>query len=81
LIDFLQGLDVTLLSATHNLSIAAELGERTIVLSEGHELIYDGYIVALLEDRDKLMAANLLHYHRHRHDGLEHGHYHTHDWE
>jgi cobalt/nickel transport system ATP-binding protein len=81
LVDFLQGLDATVVTTTHNLSIAAELGERTILLSEGHEVVYDGGIDRLLDDRDRLMAANLLHTHRHRHGGLEHGHFHTHDWE
>ncbi len=81
LVDFLHDLDITVLTTTHNLSLAAELGERTIVLSETHELIYDGGIDSLLGDRDKLMEANLLHFHRHKHGKLEHGHFHTHDWE
>ncbi|NIM65431.1 MAG: ATP-binding cassette domain-containing protein [Candidatus Latescibacteria bacterium] len=81
LVDFLQDLEVTTLVTTHNLTLASELGERTMVLSENHELIYDGEIDALLEDREKLMEANLLHTHRHKHGELEHGHFHTHDWE
>jgi cobalt/nickel transport system ATP-binding protein len=81
LVDFLQDLDVTTLVTTHNLTIAAELGERTMVLSEQHELIYDGPLDSLLEDQDMLLEANLLHVHRHKHDGMEHRHYHTHDWE
>jgi cobalt/nickel transport system ATP-binding protein len=81
LVDFLQDLDVTTLVTTHNLSLASELGERTMVLSEQHELIYDGPLDLLLEDQDKLLEANLLHVHRHKHEGIEHKHYHTHDWE
>jgi cobalt/nickel transport system ATP-binding protein len=81
LVDFLQDLDVTTLVTTHNLTLAAELGERTMVLSEQHELIYEGQLDLLLQDQDKLIEANLLHVHRHMHDGIEHRHYHTHDWE
>jgi cobalt/nickel transport system ATP-binding protein len=80
-VDFLQDLDVTTLVTTHNLTLAAELGDRTMVLSENHELIYDGPLDLLLKDQDKLLEANLLHVHRHKHEGIEHRHFHTHDWE
>jgi cobalt/nickel transport system ATP-binding protein len=80
LVDFLQDLDVTTLVTTHNLSLGSELGERTLVLSEEHRLIYDGRIDDLLADRDKLIEANLVHRHRHKHDGTEHQHYHVHQW-
>jgi len=80
LVDFLQDLPVTTLVTTHNLSLGAELGERTLVLSEEHRLIYDGRIDDLLGDREKLIEANLVHRHRHRHDGTEHRHYHVHQW-
>lgn len=81
LVDFLQDLDVTTLVTTHNLSLASELGDRTMVLSERHELIYDGQLDLLLEDEEKLLEANLLHVHRHKHEGIEHRHFHSHDWE
>ncbi len=81
LVDFLRELSVTTLVTTHNLTLAGELGERTLVLSEQHELIYDGDIDPLLDNKEKLMEANLLHIHRHKHGKIEHGHYHTHDWE
>jgi cobalt/nickel transport system ATP-binding protein len=80
-VDFLQDLTITTVVTTHNLSLAGELGRRTLVLSESHELIYDGEIGKLLGDTEKLLKANLLHIHRHRHPELEHSHYHTHDWE
>jgi cobalt/nickel transport system ATP-binding protein len=80
LIDFLQDLAITTVSTTHNLSLAGELGSRMLVLSEEHELIFDGEIEDLLGDRDKLLAANLLHRHRHRHGGVQHRHLHAHDW-
>jgi cobalt/nickel transport system ATP-binding protein len=81
LIDFLQDLALTTLVATHNLSLATELGDRTLLLSEGHQLIYDGGATGLLEDDEKLVQANLVHIHRHRHGEEEHRHYHIHDWD
>jgi cobalt/nickel transport system ATP-binding protein len=80
LIDFLQDLSVTTVSTTHNLSLAEELGRRTLVLSEEHELIFDGEIQDLLRDEERLMAANLVHAHRHRHGRSQHRHFHAHDW-
>jgi cobalt/nickel transport system ATP-binding protein len=81
LIDFLSGLSVTTLTTTHNLSLAPELGSRALVLGEDHRLIYDGPIQALLNDIEKLAAANLVHTHRHRHGDIEHRHTHVHDWQ
>jgi len=81
LVDFLRESGRTTVVTTHNLSLAAELGDRTIVIGENHRLIYDGPIGPLLEDREALLAANLMHAHKHEHDGLEHKHFHTHDWD
>ncbi len=92
LVDFLQDLPQTLVVATHNLSLASELGRRCLVLGEDHTLIHDGDALAVGRDRDVLLRANLVHRHRHRHDGAEHGHgpgeephehshYHAHDWD
>ncbi|MBU1699489.1 MAG: energy-coupling factor ABC transporter ATP-binding protein [Candidatus Eisenbacteria bacterium] len=81
LVDFLQDLDVTTVVTTHNLSLAGELGDRTMVLSEDHELIFDGEISELLEDQTKLMDANLIHTHKHRHGDVSHRHFHKHDWD
>jgi cobalt/nickel transport system ATP-binding protein len=66
---------------THNLSLAAELGERCLVLAENHRLIYDGALRSFLRDHGKLLAANLVHIHRHRHGATLHRHFHTHDWD
>jgi len=86
LVDFLQDLPQTLVVATHNLSLASELGRRCLVLGEDHTLLHDGDALSLHRDQDILLRANLLHRHRHRHedggDGpLEHSHYHAHDWD
>jgi cobalt/nickel transport system ATP-binding protein len=76
LVDFLHDLTVTSLATTHNLSLAGELGERVLVLSEGHELIFDGRMEDLLGDEEKLLAANLVH----RHRGAGKRRFHVHDW-
>ncbi|MBN1826559.1 MAG: ABC transporter ATP-binding protein [Candidatus Eisenbacteria bacterium] len=81
LVDFLGDWSGTTVTTTHNLSLAAELGDRTLVLGEDHGLIYDGKVGSLLEDKEKLLAANLMHAHDHRHGGISHRHYHTHDWD
>jgi cobalt/nickel transport system ATP-binding protein len=78
LVDFLQELSVTSVATTHNLSLAGELGDRVLVLSEGHELIFDGQIEDLLGDEDKLLAANLVH--SHRRGGSQRRRLHVHDW-
>jgi len=81
LIDFLRGLDQTVLISTHNLSLAEELGQRALLLGEDHRLIYDGPIKPLLDDQPRLQEANLVHIHSHHHEGVKHRHYHTHDWD
>ncbi len=83
LVDFLldqQGL--TTLVTTQNLSLAAELGQRALILGEDGRLLYDGSLAAALKDTDLLWRANLAHAHRHVHaDGTEHRHVHVHgDW-
>ena len=80
LIDLLQGLKVTTIVTSHNLSLAPELGERALVLGEDHTLLYDGPLQGFLGNPDRLLAANLVHIHRHRHGLQEHRHFHVHDW-
>jgi cobalt/nickel transport system ATP-binding protein len=83
LVDFLRDLPQTLIVATHNLSLATELGRRCLVLGEDHTLLYDGDVHALRGDQDVLLRANLVHIHDHDHreGGVTHRHYHTHDWD
>lgn len=80
LVDFLADLKATTLISTHNLSLAAELGTRALVLGEDHRLIYDGPIAPLMTDMKLLTAANLVHSHKHRHGTVYHRHPHVHDW-
>lgn len=81
LVDFLADLNQTTLVTTHNLSLAAELGDRCLVLGEDHRLVYDGPVQDFLSDHDRLAAANLVHRHRHRLGDAERGRFHTHDWD
>jgi len=81
LVDFLADLRVTTVVTTHNLSLAPELGERAVVLSQDHRVLYDGPLGRFLADQELLLAANLAHAHRHRHGDLEHRHFHVHDWD
>ncbi len=83
LVDFLLDQNnLTTLVTTQNLSLAAELGQRAIILGENGSLLYDGSLKKALSDTDLLWQANLAHTHRHRHaDGTEHRHVHVHeDW-
>lgn len=81
LVDYLLDCGRTVLTSTHNLSMAAELGERALVLGEGGRVLFDGALHEALRDQALLEAANLVHRHRHRHGGVEHAHTHSHDWE
>ncbi len=81
LIDTLLESGKTLLVSTHNLSLAAELGERALVLGDAGRLLYDGPLAPALADLELLQAAGLAHRHRHRHAGVAHAHLHAHDWE
>lgn len=81
LIDTLLDAETTVVAATHNLSLAAELGSRCLVLGERGRLLYDGPVGAALGNLSLLEEARLAHRHRHRHDGTLHSHVHVHDWE
>lgn len=80
LVDTLLHSDKTVVVATHNLSLAAELGERCVVLGEGGEILFDGPTRMALTGTALLERAGLAHRHRHRHGGAEHAHAHAHDW-
>lgn len=80
LVDFLAGLPQTVIVSTHNLSLAAELGSRAIVVADGL-VLWDGPLAPLLRDMHLMVRANLAHIHRHHHDGIDHAHFHAHDWD
>jgi cobalt/nickel transport system ATP-binding protein len=83
LVDLLAGRsDLTVVSATHNLSVAEELGGRALLLAPaGAGLLFDGSTSALLRDPLLLVRSGLAHRHAHTHDGAGHAHFHVHDVE
>jgi len=80
-VDFLAELDgVTVVSSTHNLSIAEELGARALLLTPGRPgLCFDGPTAELLENEKLLIETGLAHRHAHRHGATAHAHFHVHD--
>ena len=78
LVDYLLDTPATVLVSTHNLSMAAELGSRCLILTADGRLAYDGPVRDALGDLDLLDKAGLVH--RHRHGGVLHAHLHAHDW-
>jgi cobalt/nickel transport system ATP-binding protein len=83
LVDLLAGLhDVTVITSTHHLSIAGELGSRTVLLAPGRAGVrFDGPTAGLLADEALLVESGLAHRHTHRHGATAHAHYHVHDAE
>ncbi|MEI7706175.1 MAG: ABC transporter ATP-binding protein [Deltaproteobacteria bacterium] len=74
--------DLTVVAATHNLSVAQELGDRAILVGPaGEGLLHDGPTAALLRDPELLVRSGLAHRHLHAHDGSDHAHFHVHDVE
>ncbi|GAB1393702.1 ABC transporter ATP-binding protein [Rhodocyclaceae bacterium] len=81
LIDTLLDSPMTVVAATHNLSLAAELGSRCLVLGQNGRLLYDGPVSAALHNLSLMEEARLAHRHKHRHDGTLHTHLHVHNWD
>jgi cobalt/nickel transport system ATP-binding protein len=81
LVEFLaERRDLTVISSTHNLSIADELGSRALLLAPGRPgILYDGPTEALLSNEALLVESGLAHRHVHRHGGAAHAHFHVHD--
>jgi len=68
----------TIIVSTHNLELAHVISTRALVLSESHELVCDGSTHDILENRDLLMAVNLIDEYCHVHGGDQHLHRYTH---
>lgn len=66
----------TIITATHDLHIIADISDRAIVMGEDHRALLEGRPLDLLKKRDLLLSANLVHEHVHLHEGYEHGHTH-----
>jgi cobalt/nickel transport system ATP-binding protein len=52
------------------------IAERVIVIGENRQILADGPPAQVLEDRELLIAANLIHEHLHRHATVTHAHAH-----
>ena len=73
-----RGTDRTVVTATHNLDIVAEIADYCFVLQAGR-LVAEGAPLDILSDGALLRATQLLHAHWHVHaDGLAHTHNHRH---
>lgn len=58
LIELLKDLSLTQLVATHDLDMALELCDRTVVLSQG-QIVYDGETEKIMNNRDFLVQHSL----------------------
>ena len=68
----------TVVTATHDLHIVAEIARRILVFGENRRILASGTPEEILTDRSLLLAANLVHLHRHAHDDYWHAHEHEH---
>lgn len=68
----------TIITATHHFELAHVISERALVLSEGHNLVYDGPTAQVLQNRELLMEVNLIDAYYHVHDQERHVHYYIH---
>jgi cobalt/nickel transport system ATP-binding protein len=74
-----QGNGKTVVTATNDLHIVAEIGDHVLIFGEDRRLLAAGRPDEVLRDRALLCAANLIHRHRHAHDGHWHDHEHEHE--
>lgn len=68
----------TVITATHDLHIVAEIARRVLVFGEDRRILASGSPEEILTDRSLLLAANLVHLHRHAHEDYWHEHVHEH---
>jgi len=78
LLESLHAAGMTLITATHDLTLVPHLADRALVLSEEHRLVADAPAMQILDDLDLLLSVNLIHAHTHRHGSVVHRHAHQH---
>jgi cobalt/nickel transport system ATP-binding protein len=67
----------TIVSATHDLGIVADIADRCIILQEG-KVVAEGAPAEILRNTELLKSTSLIHSHRHRHaSGEVHAHPHV----
>ena len=72
-----KGTAKTVITATHQLEIVEDIADRVFVLEAG-AVIAEGTPSEILSNTGLLLRANLIHAHRHSHDGVMHSHPHFH---
>ena len=68
----------TIITATHDLELAADTSSRCIILDEQHHVAGKGSTEEMLNNWDLLLNANLVHVHAHKHGQVLHTHPHAH---
>ncbi len=68
----------TVISATHDLSIAGDIADRAVVFSEDHTIAADGDFGEIIQNDELLLRVNLIHEHAHYHGKTAHVHRHGH---
>jgi cobalt/nickel transport system ATP-binding protein len=79
LVELIRGLGSagrTVVMATHELDIAPLVADRAVVLTEEGRIVADGPVQDVLANTPLLLAANLIHEHRHKHGAISHSHPH-----
>ena len=66
----------TIVLATHDLTVLEVLADRCVVFSEEHQVVAEGPPKDILAQQDLLVGVNLVHEHRHLHQGVLHEHEH-----
>jgi cobalt/nickel transport system ATP-binding protein len=64
----------TVITATHDLNIAAQIATKIYVFSEDHQIIASGTAEEILSDHDLLHRCNLGHYHLETEKKIDHNH-------
>ncbi|MBI5560813.1 MAG: ABC transporter ATP-binding protein [Deltaproteobacteria bacterium] len=72
----LKKIGKTCIIATHDLSLAADLSDRVVILGESHTIASVGSAEHILGNKELLLGANLIHEHAHRHGEIIHRHSH-----
>lgn len=79
-IDLVQGwkdTSKTVVTATHQLDIVEDIAQSVFIMEAG-SVAAKGSVSEILMNTELLLKANLVHAHRHSHDGIMHSHPHLH---
>jgi cobalt/nickel transport system ATP-binding protein len=68
----------TIITATHDLELAADTSNHCIILNEQHSIAGEGPTEEMLGNWDLMLNANLVHVHAHKHGQVLHTHPHAH---